>query len=129
MLQLLIRGSKTRGACSRIRDAIRQTEAKVAQIFMPCLAENPMKIGCLLLEIQAGFCKTIEFFPFNWLHLKINICEFQCILLDHIIICKANRNMIITQTSQIYLNCKKQIAKEYGCSVSEIVEIIGLVEY
>ena len=48
---------------------------------MPHLAENPVKMGWLVPEIQAieGSAKqkkTKETFPFNWLYLKISICKF-----------------------------------------------------
>ena len=49
---------------------------------MPHLAENPMKIGWLVPEIQAvEDCskqqKAKEIFLLNWLHFKINSDEFR----------------------------------------------------
>ena len=48
-----------------------------------------MKIGWLIPVIQAveGFVqqyKAKEIFAFNWLDLKISICEYRLILLYHI---------------------------------------------
>ena len=40
----------------------------------------------LVPEMQAveGIAKQRIFFTFDWLYLKINICEFRLILCDHI---------------------------------------------
>ena len=85
-----------------ICDAIRQNESKVTLtnflvfcmvvlgIFYAMFSRNPSENWLVSSpEVQAveGFAKqekTKDFFPFNWLYLRINICKFRLILLDHI---------------------------------------------
>ena len=49
------------------------------------LSRKPQE-NWLLSSPDTSVCKTREnkeIFPFNWLYLQINICEFQLILRDH----------------------------------------------